>query len=462
MKKQYKNHTNYKTNQKKPLNRFMETAFTVVELVIVISVIALLTTVSYAAYGGWQKTVAEGNVKSDLSQVLGAMKSSKNFSKDGFPVIAANTNFDGSTATKDIFQSSPEVDLKYIFGTDDYYCVEATSKSVAGVSFFLNFPTSHSPAEGNCPAPPVPPVPPTPPTVPTPPSGPSTIADNFNRTVAGIGNTSTGNIPWQVLSGTWEADGTTASLSANSPTASPLAVVEAGSGNVDASVDLQRDDALYFRVKDSDDWWRAKQDRRTITTTTTTYEPYIYNTYTWQPGSWSYQGATCENGTIFPSSGTYYSGSSNGYSTFRQDHMGLGSGGCGPVFDTRPAYDDCNGGTGCGFQIKLYSRTVNQVITPQTGYHWVTNTTTSYRYDFVLEKMVAGTLSEVWRQNGPATLQGSVRVVANGSAINLYTGSTGLVTINDSFNQTMTRHGIGRAVNTVNPSVIDNFNLGVL
>lgn len=59
--------------------------FTIIELIVVITVIAILAGVSIASYGSWRHRNAESAVKSDLHQAASAMETARTFSNNAYP-----------------------------------------------------------------------------------------------------------------------------------------------------------------------------------------------------------------------------------------------------------------------------------------------------------------------------------------------------------------------------------------
>lgn len=446
-------------------SRRPQSGFTIVELATVIVVIAILVSVIAVGYRTWRHEIAVSSVKSDLSQISSAMKSTKNF-KNGFPEIAPNTKFNGDAATKGIFVSSPDVVMTYIDGGKKAYCIEAESASFEGVVYHLSADNGNTISEGVCPAvppssptsPTTPSTPSTPPTTPSP-SGPVSVSDDFNRTGSTLGTTPVGGLTWQDLTGQWETDGSKAGQSVRSGSNSPLSVIDAGISDLDASLNIGEHDALYFRVKDANNWWRVSQDKRTETTSESKIENYTYYTYNYSLTPWSQVDSLCENGDNYPASGTWYRNYEYGYATKKIVHYGRGSGGCAHVFDNKPGDDCWKTGPGCGFREKTFKRNVSRTSTAHTGQHVVMYQVDTDYYDLILEKMVNGTVSEVWRQSGPKTEQSFARVVANGNTIKVYDNSGELTTVTDSFNASETKHGIGRTWTEINDSNIDNFSL---
>jgi len=54
--------------------------FTIVELIVVITIIGILASISIISYGAWKSSATTAQLKSDLNGVLSAMKSARNFS----------------------------------------------------------------------------------------------------------------------------------------------------------------------------------------------------------------------------------------------------------------------------------------------------------------------------------------------------------------------------------------------
>jgi surface protein len=125
-------------------------AFTIVELVIVITVIAILATLTAIGIGRWRDHVAETEVKSDLSSVQAGMEDARN-RKDGYPVFPDGTIFDGSNDTKDIFTQSRYVTVTYARGTATGYCVDVRSVAKPDVYLFLDTASGNTePQVGTC------------------------------------------------------------------------------------------------------------------------------------------------------------------------------------------------------------------------------------------------------------------------------------------------------------------------
>jgi len=57
-------------------------AFTLAELIVVISVIGILATITVIGYGNWRQSVDESVIKSDLQAVTVAMENYRNFNSE--------------------------------------------------------------------------------------------------------------------------------------------------------------------------------------------------------------------------------------------------------------------------------------------------------------------------------------------------------------------------------------------
>lgn len=325
------------------------------------------------------------------------------------------------------------------------------------------------------------------------------LADNFNRTGTTLGVTSTNEVPWTALTGTWSTNGSKATLS-SSASANPLAVVNFGHANADVKADIRPNDALYFRVKDATEWWRVREQTNTQSYTYYTQEPYTYYTsepytyytndpytyytYSYSPSSsWSYNGYWC----YAPQSNGYNTGEYSyvhGYSTvkvnnphssqcgvFKGDNYGIpdrpmyrGYNYSRDIIKTSTAHTGYTSVSHTGYTSVSHtgytsvSHTGYQSV-PHTGYNTVNNTGYTTYYSLVLEKSEDGSISQVWAQPDTTTRPTMARVVANGNSISIYSAASGspLTTVTNSFNATADKYGIGRSVNSTSGSGIDNF-----
>lgn len=108
-------------------------AFTVVELIVVIAVVAILVAVVAIGYGQWRKQAIVATVKSDLTGLQSAMGQQRNW-YNSYPVLVAGAQIDGSGATH-FFQGSAGTVLTYYGGNASAYCVNAVH---AQVQFYID------------------------------------------------------------------------------------------------------------------------------------------------------------------------------------------------------------------------------------------------------------------------------------------------------------------------------------
>jgi len=115
-------------------------AFTIVELLVVITVIGILAGIVVVSYGSWRTKAAKTEVRSDLTQLAVAMKNEMNF-KDGYPT--GTTLPSSFTASKDVTVARKSG------GTATTYCINAYSNINTSVKYYITN-TSTTPTVGTC------------------------------------------------------------------------------------------------------------------------------------------------------------------------------------------------------------------------------------------------------------------------------------------------------------------------
>ena len=90
-----------------------QSAFTVVELIVVISIIAILATIVTLSFGAWRNSTVANQVKSDLINAASTMESARNFSA-GYPLVMPES-----------FVPSTNIEVVVGAAFNDEFCLEA-------------------------------------------------------------------------------------------------------------------------------------------------------------------------------------------------------------------------------------------------------------------------------------------------------------------------------------------------
>lgn len=206
---------------------------------------------------------------------------------------------------------------------------------------------------------------------------------------------------WQAIAGTWQRQNGLAVTSAAAST-NPILATNLTIGDADLTLNgytgFGGGDSLYFRVSDTNNWWRLRQR---VTQTSSTVQTG------WQGTGWVETGQYVTSGDL----GTTY-----------QDYVHN-------IPQLKIVYWSSGNTT--------YETDYKQSVVPtySTEYH-------SYHY-LVLEKMVAGTLTQVdaWLVSGFNQL----RIVAAGNSIQYFEpdGLTVHASVVDAFNAGASLHGLG-------------------
>jgi len=114
--------------------------FTIVELIVVVTVIAILAGISVIGYGTWRKDVTQKQLSSDLVQAASAMESAKNFGT-GYP-----------SAIPTSFSASDDVTVSYSRGNTKSFCIQAVNQKYPDVIYFYDSLQKGKPSLGSCPA----------------------------------------------------------------------------------------------------------------------------------------------------------------------------------------------------------------------------------------------------------------------------------------------------------------------
>ena len=104
-----------------------ESGFTLIELVVVISIIGILASIVIVSYGSWKQSTITSQLKSDLNGVAAAMENYRNFN-NGYPTTVPSS-----------FNPSSGVTLTR--GSTDggvTYCVDAVNSQFPSLNYFIS------------------------------------------------------------------------------------------------------------------------------------------------------------------------------------------------------------------------------------------------------------------------------------------------------------------------------------
>lgn len=131
---------NAKRGQQRQHRISLSRAFTLVELLIVITVIAILALVAVIGYGNWHTTILQKQVQSDLKQAAAAMQDAKNFGT-GYPSTVPSS-YTPSAGT--VLTGGGSAD-----GTT--FCINGTTSSNSSIKYYIQ-DGGGAPLAGTCPA----------------------------------------------------------------------------------------------------------------------------------------------------------------------------------------------------------------------------------------------------------------------------------------------------------------------
>lgn len=128
----------------------LTSAFTIVELLVVIVVLAILVSITTVGFSEWRTRAAQTEVSADSAGVQAGMEDARN-RLNGYPLLAIGTEFDGSGNTKSIFTQNKNVRIVYAGGDAAGYCLDIQSKATPSIRMFLNTANSNTtPKSGTC------------------------------------------------------------------------------------------------------------------------------------------------------------------------------------------------------------------------------------------------------------------------------------------------------------------------
>jgi len=117
--------------------------FTLLELIIVIAIIGILTSMVSFGYRGWQQNISQRQVQSDLRLATTSMDTAKNFG-EGYPSSVPSS-----------FKVGEGVAISFIWGDATRFCIQGTSTKNASINYFVDTTQGKEPKAGTCPASPI-------------------------------------------------------------------------------------------------------------------------------------------------------------------------------------------------------------------------------------------------------------------------------------------------------------------
>lgn len=412
--------------------------FTIVELLLVITIIGILSTVAYVSFSKVQSSARDNQRATQIEVISQALE--KYFQKNGeYPDCTVITAEPATTVTSNTLKgmdstvlTAPQVSagvnsidsctadptassFSYIPENGGYtlkYLQESTGQIVTKISLHASF---------------------------------TAISDNFNRTGTTLGTTTTGGKTWTPLVGTWSTNGLYG-VTSSTDSSNPVAVVDYGYSDIDAYINTSSaggGDSLVIRATNASNYIRARYYHTLVTTTIPGYCTI---------GSWVYTGQVyTENwapGSVIPSDKV--GGNCLPYDEW-PNFNGNGAAQYKTVVTTTPVTCDYPYVNVCYWGDKYWRSVVD---TPES-------TTYTQHYYIYLEKMVNGVFTTLYVGEIGSGIT-SLRIRALSSTISLYLNgsATATTTVTDSFNSTATKHGIGRGnAGNYTTSALDNFNL---
>lgn len=113
--------------------------FTLIEFFVVITVLAILVTITVSYIGDWRARSAQTEVKNGLYNVAAAMEDARNFGT-GYPAAIPGTYTAAPT---------PNVSVQLMTSTPTSFCINGWSTTRSDVRFYTT--EKKAPTAGNCP-----------------------------------------------------------------------------------------------------------------------------------------------------------------------------------------------------------------------------------------------------------------------------------------------------------------------
>lgn len=114
--------------------------FTIVELAVVVTIVALLAAISYFILSGWRVETARTEVKNDLQVIESELEAYRTFNNT-YPLSLSMLEY----------EQTDTVDVTYNYNTaQETYCLNGKSNVEPSVEYYISTATSEHLAEGSC------------------------------------------------------------------------------------------------------------------------------------------------------------------------------------------------------------------------------------------------------------------------------------------------------------------------
>lgn len=113
--------------------------FTIVEVIVAITVVAILAGISIVSYGAWQTSIRQDQVKNDLMAAAGAMENERTFG-ESYPLTLPPS-----------FAPSKGSQLVLSIGSPNAYCIDGTFSGISSIKYYIdNLTRAEGAQEGTC------------------------------------------------------------------------------------------------------------------------------------------------------------------------------------------------------------------------------------------------------------------------------------------------------------------------
>ncbi len=117
----------------------IRSAFTIVELIVVISAIAILAIITIVSYGAWRTQIATNSVKSDLGNAASAMESARTFAS-AYPLTIPST-----------FVTSTSNTITLTLPDTKSFCIDGVTTQSTSINYYIdNLTQINGATSGTC------------------------------------------------------------------------------------------------------------------------------------------------------------------------------------------------------------------------------------------------------------------------------------------------------------------------